>query len=172
MLRKILFIGMILPIFFLSSCSKEILPSNKSPILNFSANGSYLENETLINFKLDVKSNNDISLQIISPEGANGLTFKKENGKVDVSFKNLEVKNDNFNLIDGSYISYILNILESFEKNNTLNIISSENGISTYLGEIDGANFEIDVYNSSGFIKEVRFLKHNITVNLFDHKEL
>lgn len=163
---------MVLPVFFLSSCSREILPSSKSPVLNFSAMGSFLENESIVNFNLTFKEQNEILIEIVSPPGAQGLTFKKENGKVVVKYKDLEVKNESSNLISGSFISDILDILEYFEKNSTLNVIATENGVSTYSGSTDSGNFEIDMYDSSGFIKEIRFLKHNLVVKLSDHKQL
>lgn len=163
---------MTLPVFFLSSCSNEILPSNKSPVLSFSSVGSFIENENVVTFNLIAKDKDDISLEIVSPSGANGLTFKKYNDKTAVSYRNLEVKNDEVDIIKGSFISDILNILRYFEQKSNLNIISSENGISTYSGTIENLNFEVEVYDSSGFIKEIRCLKHNLVVKLSDHERI
>lgn len=118
------------------------------------------------------QENNDSTIQITSPPGAEGLTFKKQNGEVIVTYKNLEIKNNNANIISGSFVSDILDILEHFEKKNTMNIISSENGISTYSGTMESGNFEIDLYDSSGFMKEIRFLKHNLVVQLSDHEKI
>ena len=163
---------MTLPVFFLSSCSNEILPSNKSPVLSFSSVGSFIENENVVTFNLVAKDKDDITIKIISPAGAQGLTFKKNNDKTVVSYKDLEVKNDEVDIIKGSFISDILNILRYFEQKSALNVISSENGITTYSGTMESGDFEVEVYDSSGFIKEIRCLKHNLVVTLSDHERI
>lgn len=170
--KKVLALCAILPMFFLSSCSKNLLPAAKEPVLNFSSTGSFLENENMVNFNLRAQESNDIFLEITSPKGAEGLTFKKQNGNIAVNYKNLEIKNDSHNIIFGSSIADILDVLERFAQKNALNIISTENGVSTYSGSNENGNFEIDLFDSSGFIKELRFLKHNLVVNFSDHENL
>lgn len=166
---KGIFIGMFLPIFFLSSCGQEPLCEKTDPILVFSCNASTKIDEDIIKYVFSRNENRETQIKIEEPGQVKGLCFTKLQDEMLVDYNGLSIKKDTLFMPIDSFILTVMNIFDYLDKGAELELISLENTISTYYCSV--GDFEIDVYNSSGFIKEIRDLKNNLVVTMSEHSE-
>ncbi len=171
-MKKIGFIGAIIPIFFLfASCGEESTAKSK-PVLVFSSKVCIAVSDQFIEGNLARSENGEIQLEVTSPDQVGGLTFKRAGGENTIQFKDLAMKSKESLLPKGSFITVLMDVLECMENENNYNFILSENALSTFSGYNEKiGDFEFQIYDSSGYIKEIKVPKKNVLVNLSEHEE-
>ena len=100
------------------------------------------------------------------------LVLKKINSENAVSFKGLEMKTNENKLPDSSFFLVLGEVMESLGDNNNYNFISTENTISTLSGKCKtSGNYEVQIYDSSGYIKEIKVPSKNLVISFSEFKE-
>ncbi|MDQ5983492.1 MAG: hypothetical protein RUMPE_00516 [Eubacteriales bacterium SKADARSKE-1] len=160
---------MLLPVFFLSSCSETTMYVKTDPVLVFSCKAYTAINGYIIEYLLSRNENKETQIKILVPEQVKGLCFTKLQDEMLVDYNGLSIKKDTLFMPIDSFVLAVINIFEYLDKGAELKHISSENGVSTYFCSV--GNFEFDVYNSSGFIREIRDLKNSLVVTMSEHSE-
>lgn len=170
-MQKKIFIGIFLPVFFLSGCKNEVLPSKVEPVLHFICRGiTNTSSGELIEFNLTKNEDKNIKIQITSSNFAKGLCIEKTNESISIGYEDLKVKNNDFILPRDSFIKSMINIFDYLDSKSELEFVSAEGGVVTK--KCAKENFEIDIFISSGFIKEIRIPKDNITIALSDFENI
>lgn len=177
-MTKIKFIGKFIPIIFLttfcflllSACSLKSFKSQVEPIFYFESKFCVSNQGNLIEGKLNFEKDNSVKLEITSPNQIKDLTFLKSNGETSISFKGLKLKSCDKIFPESSFITSIFEIFESIKSKNNYNLISSGDSVSSFAGKCNNLDFELKIENESGFIKEIKLPKDNITFTLSEHK--
>ncbi len=173
MLKKVGIIGTILPVFFiLTACNSTVASRRHEPVLEFSAKICIATGEQFVEGILKSSNNSGLEFCVTSPEQINGLVLKKINSENAVSFKGLEMKTNENKLPDSSFFLVLGEVLESLGDNNNYNFISTENTISTLSGKCKtSGNYEVQIYDSSGYIKEIKVPSKNLVISFSEFKE-
>lgn len=173
MLKKVGIIGTILPVFFiLTACNSTVASRRHEPGLEFSAKICIATGEQFVEGILKSGNNSGLEFCVTSPEQINGLVLKKINSENAVSFKGLEMKTNENKLPDSSFFLVLGEVLESLSDNNNYNFISTENTISNLSGKCKtSGNYEVQIYDSSGYIKEIKVPSKNLVISFSEFKE-
>lgn len=177
-MTKIKFIGKFIPIIFLttfcflilSACNLQYYKNQFDPIFYFESKFCLSNQGVLVEGNLNVEKDNSIKLEITSPSQIKGLTFLKSNGETSVSFKGLSLKSCDTIFPESSFIVSVFDILNGIKSKNNYNLISKDNSVSSFAGKYNSLDFELKIENGSGFIKEIKLPKENLTLNLSEHK--
>ena len=177
-MTKIKFIGKFIPIIFLttfcflllSACSLKSFKSQVEPIFYFESKFCVSNQGNLIEGKLNVEKDSSVKLEITSPTQIKDLTFLKSNKETSISFKGLKLKSHDKIFPESSFITFLFEILESIKSKNNYNLISSDETVSSFVGKCNILDFELKIENESGFIKEIKLPKENLTFTLSEHK--
>ncbi len=82
------------------------------------------------------------------------------------------MKTNENKLPDSSFFLVLGEVLESLSDNNNYNFISTENTISILSGKCKtSGNYEVQIYDSSGYIKEIKMPSKNLVISFSEFKE-
>lgn len=167
---KGILIGIVLPIFFLSSCSGKNSYVKIDPVLIFSCTAITTVNGEIIKYNLVRSESKETKIRVEEPKSISGLEFTKLQDETIVDYNGLSIKKDSLLMPIDSSVLTIMNVFEYLENKSELEFVSCENSVSKFYCAL--GDFEIDLYNSSGFIKEIRSLKNNLVVTMSEHNEV
>lgn len=93
-------------------------------------------------------------VKVIKPENLRGLTFSWENGVCDVSWHDLRCEFSKEILPENSFISEIVNVLNSVSSPDSLEACTQEGEYKSFEGKCDSGNFKI-LIDKKGSIKKI-----------------
>lgn len=104
-------------------------------------------------------------IEIISPKELSGLVFSWEDGKYDVSWKDLSCELSKQVLSQEAFARAIVSVLDSVGGAEGLNLENSSSEGATYSGKCEAGEFKIKT-NKHGTIKYISIPSKNIEVEL------
>lgn len=109
-------------------------------------------------------------ITICTPEELKGMTFSVEDNIFSVSYEGLSFSMDELFIPGSSFVSAVLDVLERADSPESLEFLSSENGISMYQGDCDYGKFKLAVNSKTGFIEKISMENPNVSVEFFEQE--
>ncbi len=150
-MRRFIIVLCLVIMLLLSSCtaktSKEV-----SVVLNFSATVDVTEGAEKYTCEI-INTDKDISSILIkSPENLNGINYKWNGNSYAIEYKDLFCESTVEYLPKSAFASILIDILKYIKSPDNIKIVSTDDDITTFIGENKNGKFTIECNTVDGLI--------------------